>query len=305
MPDLNFNHLRYFWTVVREGSLAAASRALRLTPATVSSQLRDLETRHGVELLSRQGRVLVPTEAGRTVFNYADRIFGTGEELQAFLESGAEPAPRELRVGVAHILPKLATWQLLEPALAASPRPHLVCREAAPSVLASELARHQLDVVLVDAPLHGERATRLFNHRLGASPVVFLAAPSLAARFRRRFPRSLEGAPFVLPTVGTALRQSVDSWFDTLGVRPTVVAEFDDSALLKVAGEHGLGILPVPEIVERTAKAHYGLRLVGTPEGLVETFYAVSAERRFDHPSVLDIVGRARALLHGAGGHRS
>ena len=299
MPELNLHHLRYFWAVVREGSLAAASRRLRLTPATVSAQLRRLEAAQGVQLLQRRGRVLEPTELGRVVFRYADRVFTASEELGAFLASGATPAPRDLRVGVAHVLPKLVTWRLLAPALTGPHKPKLRCREASASVLVSELARHQLDVVLTDAPLRGE-GIRLFNHGLGESPVVFLAAPALAKRLRRRFPHSLEGAPFVLPSPGTAMRQALDAWFDTEGIRPDVVAEFDDSSLLKVAGEHALGVMPVPQVVATSAKSHYGVRLVGTPAGVVERFYAVSAERQFDHPAVEQIVGHARALLRSS-----
>lgn len=297
MPHLNFQHLEYFWTVAREGSINGASEVLFVTPSTISVQLRKLEEQFEQKLFDRVGRGLVLTEVGRVAFRYADSIFSTGKELQSFLEGRREGGPQRVDVGVAHVLPKLVTWHLLEPATRLADSFHIVCREASSEQLVAELLLHQLDVILSDTPLRSGGSVRLFNHLLGESAVSFFAVAALAEQLSGGFPGSLDGAAVILPSTGTEMRRSLDAWFTRQKVRPEVVAEFDDLALLKVAGEHGLGVFPVPEVVSEDAAKRHGVRLVGQADGVVERFYAVSAERQIEHPAVVAIVSRARELL--------
>lgn len=297
MGQLNYQHLQYFWMVAREGSITAASRRLGVTPSTISSQLRQLADQFDQTLFERVGRGLQLTEVGRVAYRYADSIFSTGQELEDFLDGRRRGGPMRLDIGVAHVLPKLVTWHLIAPATQLEARCHIVCREASPRELVEELLLHQLDVILSDAPLRGGASVRLFNHLLGESVVSFFASPELAERFASEFPVSLAEADLLLPTTGTEMRRSLDAWFASVGVRPSVVAEFDDLALLKVAGEHGLGVFPVPEVVAEETMVHYGVRRVGVADGVVERFYAVSADRQIEHPAVVAIANRARQLL--------
>lgn len=289
MEWLNYHHLLYFWTVAREGSVARACQRLHLTQPTISGQLRALEESLGEKLFARQGRGLVLTEVGRTVYSYADEIFSLGRELMDNLKDRPTGRPLRLSVGIADVVPKLIAYRLLEPALALPERVHVVCHEDKPDRLLAELAVQGVDLVLSDAPLSPAMRIRAFSHLLGECGVCFFAVPKLAATYRRRFPASLTGAPLLLPTDNTALRRSLEQWFDQHGLRPHVVGEFEDSALLKVFGQTGAGLFVAPAAIERELRLQYGVVVVGRVEQIRERFYAISAERRVKHPAVVAI----------------
>jgi len=296
---LNYHHLLYFWLVVREGGLAKAAARLRLSHPTVSAQVRALEGALGEKLFVRQGRRLVLTEMGRVVHGYADEIFTLGRELLDTVKGRPTGRPQRLVVGIAEVMPKLVVKRLLDPALAVTPKVRLVCREDKTERLLAELSMHEVDVVLSDGPIPAGSALRAYNHLLGDCAVGIFARRDLAARHRADFPRSLEGAPMLLPTTATNLRRSLDQWFDLRGVRPIVVAEFDDSALLKVFGQDGLGLFPAPIAIGRAVCRQYGVAPVGQLDDVRERFYAISAERRIRHPAVQAICDTARAGLLG------
>ena len=298
LNTLNFHHLRYFWAVARAGNLTRASSDLHITPQTVSTQLRELEAAMGVALFERAGRGLALTEAGRRVFAYAEEIFRTGQDLVASVAAGGISATR-LLIGIADVVPKLVAYRLIEPALRLDEPTSVVCREGATTRLLADLSVHALDVVLSDSPIPPTVRIRAFNHLLGECEVVLMAAADLALEYRRGFPGSLNGAPFLLPQRGTMLRQSLEVWFATNGIHPRVVGEFDDSALLKVFGQSGAGVFAVPSVMEREVRQQYGARRVGPTEGLVERFYAISVQRKIQHPAVAAICDTARTKLFG------
>jgi LysR family transcriptional activator of nhaA len=299
MEWLNYHHLLYFWVVAKEGSIARATKELRLAQPTISGQIHRLEEVLEEKLFARRGRNLELTEIGRVVFRYAEEIFALGRELQDTLKGAPVGRPLTLLVGVADVVPKLIARRLLEPALKISEPVRLVCREDKPDRLLAELAVHELDIVLADAPVSPSLRVRAFNHLLGECDVVFLATPRLAAAHRRGFPRSLNGAPLLLPTENTALRRSLDQWFTTHGIRPRVVGEFEDSALLKEFGQTGLGIFPAPSVIVDEVRGQYRVRLVGRLEEVRERFYAISVERKLKHPAVVAISQEARERTFG------
>lgn len=293
---LNFHHLRYFWAVARTGSLARASRELGITPQTVSTQLRELEDSIEVRLFDRSGRRLALTDAGRRVLAYADDIFSIGQELVADLKAGAR-APERLLIGIADVVPKLVAHRLIEPALGLEEPVRAICHEGPTAKLLADLSVHALDVVLTDSPIPPGVRVRAFNHLLGECGVSLMASEVLAKRYRRGFPAALDGAPFLLPQKGTSLRQSLDQWFADQAVRPLVVGEFDDSALLKVFGQSGAGVFAVPTVIEQEVRRQYQTRRIGVADGIVERFYAISAQRKIHHPAVAAICDTARARL--------
>lgn len=300
MDWLNYHHLFYFWMVAREGSVAQASRELRLTPQTISAQIRTLEAHLGEELFERRGRRLYLTDVGRFVNEYADDIFSLGRDLLDALRKRPSGRPMKLVVGVADAMPKLVVHRLLEPVLSIRPRVHLVVQEGAPEQLLADLAIHRVDVVLTDAPIPPTVNVKAYNHNLGSCGVVLLAAPELAAEIRPGFPASLDGAPMVLPTENTTLRRSLDQCFKRQGVSPEVVAEVADSALLKVFGQNAVGVFAVPELVADTVIQQYGVERVGVISGMVEHFYAITVERRITHPAVAMISEAATAASRAA-----
>lgn len=298
-PWLNYHHLRYFWMAVREGSISAAARRLRLAQPTVTAQIRQLEHSLGVRLLERRGRAVAPTEAGQVVLRYADQIFALGEDLRASLERGVSAPALPLVVGVADVLPKLVVYRLLEPALKLPDPVRLVCHEASGDRLLAGLTSHELDLVLADAPVGHGTPVRAFNHLLGDSGTTFFAAPALAARVRRRFPKSLDAAPMLLPTDPCVSRRGLDAWLDAHKLRPHIVGEFADRALLAAFAAAGAGVFAAPTVIERELQSMYKVRVVGRTDDLRERFYAVTMDRRIRHPAVAAISAAARELLTG------
>jgi LysR family transcriptional activator of nhaA len=299
MDWLNYHHLFYFWTVARAGSIARASEELRLAQPTISNQLKTLESSLGVKLLERQGRRLVLTDVGRTVLRYADDIFRTGRELQRAVKGLPTGQRLRLVAGIVDVIPKRMASLLLQPAVDAYPDLLLVCREGPLAELLAQLAVHELDVVLADVPASEQVKVKAFNHRLGDCGTSFFAAPRLGA-LRKGFPRSLAGAPTLLPAEGTALRRSLDAWFASTGIQPTVTGEFDDSALMKDFGSRGLGVFPAPTVLEDVIRAQYEVSVIGRIDEAREAFYAITVERRLRHPGVAALAEVARDALFGA-----
>ena len=295
-PWLNYHHLLYFWTVAREGSLRAAAERLRLAPSTVSAQVRRLEEVLGLTLFRRVGRGLVLTDEGRAVQRYADEIFDLGEQLLDFA-SGRQPGmPLNLEVGVTMVIPKLLAHKLIEPALTIGRdgpdgrkgrEVYLRMREDTVERLLGQLALHQLDVVLTDGPVGAAASVKVFDHLLGRCGVQFFATPDLVERYSEGFPKSLEGAPMLMPTGDHLVRRQLDRWFYERDIHPRFVGEFQDSALLKVFGQRGLGIFPAPDLIADEVIRQYEVAPLGPAPGVTERFYAVTVARRIRHPGVV------------------
>jgi LysR family transcriptional activator of nhaA len=298
MDWINYHHLLYFWVVAREGSIARACARLSLRQPTISSQIRALEHTTGHKLFHRSGRNLVLTETGRTVFRYADQIFTLGRELTDVLR-GTSAHPRRILAGITDGIPKLIAYRLLQPALALGDPVRLICRESAPERLFAELMTHALDLVLADAPVGPEVKIRAFNHLLGECGVTILGARKLATSYRKGFPESLDGAPFLLPTENAALRRSLEHWFETRGIRPAVVGEFDDSALMTAFGQDAAGLFPAPSVIEEEIVKQYRVQVVGRIDSIQERFYVISVERKLKDPAVIAITEGARLAFRG------
>jgi LysR family transcriptional activator of nhaA len=296
---LNYHHLLYFWIVAREGSVTRASELLELTQPTVSTQVAALEQAFGTPLFRRSGRAVHLTEAGHLVFEYADEIFKLGQELSRVMQDGpSRSRSARVVVGVADVLPKLVVYRLLEPVYHLDEPVHLQVLEDKSDRLLAELAMHNLDLVLTDAQVTTSAVkVKAYHHLLGECPVVVMAAPALAKKLRDDFPKSLDGAPFLLPTESTTLRKSLDEWFASRTLRPDIRGEFADSALMKVFGHGGTGAFAVPTAIEKEVKEQFHVQTVGKLDGIIERFYAVTVERRVRHPAVLKITETAREQL--------
>lgn len=289
MEWLNYHHLFYFWTVARDRTIIKASQALRLAPATVSEQIRSLEESLGVKLFEREGRGLVLTEAGRVAYEYAEEIFSRGQELTDVLSSRTAGRMSRFTVGIADVVPKLIVYRLILPALKLSDPIRLICRDGDPDQLVAQLAIHEVDLVISDAPLDPSLRIQAFTHLLGQSGLSFFAHPRLAKRAKGRFPKCLDGLPFLMPADNTDLRRSLEHWLDVQGVRPMVVGEFEDSALAAVFSEAAVGAFVAPTPTETQVRNQYGLSVLGRTRDIVASFYAISLERRLKHPAVIAI----------------
>jgi LysR family transcriptional activator of nhaA len=286
-----------FWTAAREGGVTRASEKLNVSQPTVTTQIRALEQALGQKLFSRSGRRLVLTDLGRSAYRYADEIVGLGQELMNRMKGG--PAGREVRltIGVADALPKLIAYRILEPALRIPEPVRLEGIEDTPEHLLAELAVFGLDVVLADAPVGPTVRVRAHNHLLGECAVSIFGANRLARTYRRGFPRSLNGAPFLLPRQHSALRLGLDDWFEREGMRPHIVGELDDSALMNAVGQAGVGLFPAPSPITREMCRQFGVRSLGTLEAVRQRFYAITVDRKLKHPAVIAICEAARRKL--------
>lgn len=300
MEWLNYHHLLYFYTVVREGGVARAAAELRLAQPTISAQLQALERALGEKLFTRVGRRLELTDMGRAVYRYADEIFSLGRELLDTVKQRTTTRPLPLAVGIADVVPKLVTFRLLQPAMSLDQDVRIVCYEDKVERLLGQLSVNELDLVISDAPYPPSLRVKAFNHLLGECGVGFFGRAELVRRLRRQFPRSLDGAPVLLPTENTVIRRSLDQWFHSVGVRPRVVGEIEDSALLTSFGQAGIGVFSAPLAIAKEIRRQHAVSLLGVAEGVRERFYAISVDRRLKHPAVMAISEAARAELFDA-----
>lgn len=294
MDWINYHHLLYFWTVAREGTIARAGEKLHLGQPAISSQLKQLERSLDLKLFQKSGRHLELTDAGRMIYRYADEIFSLGREMLDTVKGRPTGKPVRFTVGVVDALPKLIAKRLLEPALQLPQPLRLICVEDSLERLLSELALHNVDLILSDTPVTGAMKVRAFNHPLGESTVGVFGVRELARKYRRGFPQSLDGAPFLIPHRASALRRALDTWLDAHNIRPSIRAEFDDSALLKVFGQAGEGLFVSPFVIHREICRQHEVELVGEIAAIRDRYCAISAERRLKHPAVLAISESAR-----------
>jgi LysR family transcriptional activator of nhaA len=297
MRWLNYHHYLYFWMVVREGGIQPAAKRLRLSHPTVSAQIRQFEESLGQALFDRSKRRLRLTETGRIAYEYADEIFKLGQEFLDVLDQRPTGRPIQLVVGATAAIPKAVVRRLLSPALELDERVRVVCREDEHDRLLGLLAVHEVDVVLSDVPLSPTSGVSAFNHLLGECGATFFASEALKQDLRGRFPRCLDGAPFLAPLSSSSLGRALVQWFEEQDLRPEIVAEVQDSALIKALGRDGVGAFCLPSIVEREVRTNYGGRILGRTAEVRERFFAISPERRVKNPAVAAICETAREKI--------
>jgi LysR family transcriptional activator of nhaA len=295
---MNFKHLYYFWATAKAGGIMRAGEQLHTTPQTLSTQIKLLEDRLGCALFRKSGRRLELTEDGRVALGYAEQIFALSAELETAIgKARSGPAVLDFRVGIADQVPKAIAYRLLEPALDGPEPVRLICHEGKLQDLLAQLSVHRLDLVIADEAMGKQLSVKAFSHALGTTAMSFFAAPALKRQLKADFPQCLEGAPMLIQGAGSAIRRRFDLWSATQHIRPRLVGEFDDSALMTAFGREGRGVFMSPSVLERETCAQYGVVVLGRTDELVEEFYAVSVERRITHPCVEAITQAARGSL--------
>lgn len=296
--DLNYRHLLYFWAVAREGGVTRAAERLGLSVQTISTQLGQLERQLGQALFAPQGRSLALTEAGRTALIHADQIFQAGEKLRQALAEGVQTRPR-FAVGVTDAVPKLITFRLLEGVLRPPLALRVECIEGEFEHLLGELALNRLDLVIADRSAPQRANLKFHSHLLGNADIALFGSAELHKRFQKGFPRGLDAAPILLPARRDPLRAAIDAWFETHEMRPDVVGEISDSALMKTLGRAGLGLFPAPAAMRAEILAQFGAKPLGNLQGIRESWYAISTQRRIQHPAVTSIQAVGEQWLVG------
>lgn len=299
MASLNFKHLRYFWMVAKAGSVARAGEQLHLTPQSISGQLKALQDSLGVELFQRAGRGLELTESGRRILGYAEEIFALGDEL---LEAAREQPARKsvpFKVGIADSVPKMVAYRLVEPALRIEGPIRLTCREGRLAALLADLAVHRLDMVIADRPMPTNLNVRGYNHFLGESGMTVFGAGALVQGLAGGFPGMLDDAPFLLPGEDAAVRPRLMQWFEARRLRPRIVGEYDDSALLMAFGQAGAGLFVAPTAITGYVVEQFGVAAIGRIDSVVEQLFAITTERRLVHPAIIAISDNAQHEIFG------
>ncbi|SCY78587.1 transcriptional regulator, LysR family [Nitrosospira sp. Nl5] len=294
---LNYKQLHYFWAVAKAGSIVRASERLHLTPQTLSGQIGLLEEALGVALFLRVGRRLELTETGRLALSYADEVFQIGNELEEALRSRPESRSIQFRVGVDDAVPKSIAYRLLTPAMSLAEPVRIVCREDKLVRLLVELAIQRVDLVLADRPMPAGTNVKGYSHKLGECGITFFAEPGLAAQFTDKWPSILDAAPLLIPGKEAAVRTPLMRWFDVHQIRPRIVGEFDDSALMQAFGQAGIGIFIAPSVIADEVRREHGVTILGHTDDVTEQFYAISMERRLTHPAVVAINDTAHREL--------
>ena len=293
---MNYKHLHYFWATAKAGGIVRAGAQLHVTPQTLSTQIKLLESRLGCSLFRKAGRRLDLTDEGRVALRYAEQIFSLGAELQSALdEARSGRATVEFRAGIADAVPKSIAYRLLEPALGAAGQVRLICHEGTLPDLLAQLSVNRLDLVIADEPMGGRARIKAFNHALGTTAMSFLAAPTLKRTLKGRFPACLQGAPLLTQGTASPMRGRLERWLADQSLKPQPVGEFDDAALMTAFGSQGRGVFMSPTVLEAETCAQYGVQVVGRAQDLVEEFFAISLERRLTHPCVLAITQAARS----------
>lgn len=297
MQWLNYHHLLYFWTVAKSGSIVKASEELHVSQPTISGQIKELEAVLGERLFNRVGRGLVLTEMGHLVYGYADEIFSLGRQLMDTVKQRPTGRPMRLAVGITEGVPKLVAESIMEPVMGMKDPVRLVCREDDLDSLLHELSAFRLDVVLSDRPLGSGTKVKGHTHPLGHCAVAFFGAKKIAAQYAKNFPQSLDNAPVFVPTEDNALRRSLELWWDQQGIRPQILGEFEDGALMKVFASRGTALFPAPAVIAAPVCQQYGVQQVGTIDAVQERFYAITVDRKIKHPAVLALCDTARHKL--------
>jgi LysR family transcriptional activator of nhaA len=291
MKNLNFKHLRYFWMVGKTGSIVSASEQLNLSPQSISAQLGGLENNLGVQLFRKLGRGLELTDIGRRIFSYADEIFSLGNELLEVAQDQEVRKNIPFRIGITDSVPKSVAYRVIEPVLRIDEPIRLICREGRLADLLSEMAINQLDLVIADRPMPTNINVRAYNHLLGESRLAIFATKSLLAKYQElSFPNILHNSPFLMPGADFAFQKKLITWMETKKIYPNIVAEFDDSALLKSFGQAGAGFFAGPDAITDYICRQYKVEKVGNIDTVTEQLYAITTERRLTHPAVISIV---------------
>lgn len=299
MANLNYKHLRYFWVVAKSGSIARASKQLHVTPQSISGQLSEFESTMGVKLFRRVGRGLELTESGQRMLGYAEQIFLLGNEMLDSLGDDLVAQSVPFRVGISDSVPKMVAYRLVVPSLELPEPVRLICREGRLTSLLADLAVHRLDMVIADRAMPDNLNVRGYGHFLGESGVTVFAAKTLRAQAKGKFPVYLNDARFLLPGVDVALHARLMRWFEAKRLRPRIVGEFDDSALLMAFGQAGAGYFVAPTAIESFIVRQYEVEVVGRIDEVREQIYAITAERKLSHPIVVAICQLAQHEMFG------
>ncbi|MGL4239105.1 LysR family transcriptional regulator [Tabrizicola sp.] len=287
MADLNYHHLHLFRAVAHDGNLTRTAERLNLSQSAISVQIRKLEERLGHLLFERRGRQLHLTEAGRIALDHADAIFEVGDELVGTLRDAGRGL-QVLRVGALATLSRNFQLGFLRPVLG-QPDSEVILRSGSLAELLHALETLNLDVVLTNQPPQRDATTPFVSHRLAEQPASLIGTPSRLDGTATLADR-LANLPIILPSTNSSMRIGFDALVARMGVKPQIVAEVDDMAMMRLLAREDVGLAVLPPIVVKDELEQGALIESDLLPGISEAFYAVTLERRFPNPMVRQLI---------------
>jgi LysR family transcriptional activator of nhaA len=292
MRNLNFRHLFYFWQVAKEGHLTRAATRLHVSQSALSAQIRQLESYLDRPLFDRTGRTLALTEFGTVVLDYADGIFGLGQELMATARGGEGQRVQQLRVGAVATLSRNFLENLLRPMLGRKDI-RLTLESSSLEELLERLKVHNLDVVLSNRPVVAEVGRPWRCVRIDRQTVC-LVGPLRPKAARFRMPADAAGQRFVLPGASSDIRSQFDVWCERAGIRIDIAAEVDDMAMLRLLARDSGAFTVVPEVVVQDELREGRLQRYCAVPGVFENFYAITTFRHSPASIVQQLIGHRK-----------
>lgn len=297
MKQLNYHHLYYFYLVARQGSIAQAARLLHVTPQTVSGQLATFESQLGQPLFDRVGKRLHLNGQGKQVYQYAEEIFQKGHQLLTLLQADSPHQVAEFVVGLTDAIPKVLAYDFMHQVMRAHPEVRFIFKEERFDTLLSEMAINHIDMVLADRGAAPGTSVKITSHLLGHSTVSFFARADIASELAADFPASLSGADILMPGIRSGIAMELANWLESEQLTPRRVAEFDDSALLKLFGAEGFGVFCAPSCIATHVEQQYSVQHIASMPGLTEQFYALTRQNQAEQPVIKEIIDQASTLL--------
>ncbi len=297
MKWINYQHLFYFWNIVHHGSVTEASRILRLAQPTISAQIKTLEEIMGEKLFLRSGRNLKLTEVGHLVFDYAEKIFSLGTELMDVISDGNIQLKKEFKIGISEVIPKTLVFKIIEPVFTNLNNYKVICLEDKTDKLLADLAIGALDLVISDREIPPHIKIKGYSHFLGSSTISLLGSTIHKNKYKKNFPKSLNNAPLLIPSSESILHNEILNWISNNQISPQILANFQDTALMKIAAKNKLGIIPVPKIISKEVCKEYNLEVIGEIKDIKERLYIITLERRLKNPLIVEISNQSLNLF--------
>lgn len=297
MAQLNYHHLYYFFITAREGSVTKAAEVLHVTPQTVSGQISTFENYLGTPLFDRIGKRLFVNPLGKAAYEYAEEIFASGSELFDMLQQKREQRISTFTIGITDAVPKMMAFDLIESSSIKFDSTRFIYKESDFDKLCADLAINRLDLIIADRNLIPGSNIKAFSQLLGETGLSFFAVPKLAEKLTKNFPQSLQGAGILLSGDKSSMKHNLLNWFERLQINPKIVAEFDDSALLKMFGQEGHGVFAVPSSIAEHINQRYGVICFGHTMDITERYYAICSERTSKSDIVQHLLDKAHTIV--------
>jgi LysR family transcriptional activator of nhaA len=279
---INYHHLNYFRVIALEGSISKAAVKLKIGQPTLSAQLKQFEETIGIQLFERKHKKLILTESGTLALEYANEIFKMGGELLEVLHDRFVPTRPHVQFGALDSVPKHVVLAVAKAALKAG-RCTVSLLEGDGEELIREMQLHKIDLVIANYIPNIKDDLKIYSRSISKSPINIYGSKKYIS-LKKKFPNSLQDAPLILPTSHSKLRRDIENFFQTNRISFDIVAETQDTALQKLMGIDGLGLIPLTQSAAQPHIDENKLFEIGKIPGVYEEVFLLSSGRKIENP---------------------